>query len=149
MLYIRYALWAGAVGALIPVMAVLNARLGRVLAVPNHAAVILFAVGLATAVLVSLLSTGRLPSITALRGAQWADFAGGAIVAAYVLSITFLAPRFGVGNAILFAVCAQVITSALIDHFGLLGAQIRPVSSLRSAGLIVMLLGLSLSQYSR
>src|ERR1700691_6307642 len=146
MLYIRYALWAGAVGALIPVMAVLNARLGRVLAAPNHAAVILFAVALATAVLVSLLSTGRLPSITALRGAQWADFAGGAIVAAYVLSITFLAPRFGVGNAILFAVTAQLLSSAAIDHYALAGASLRPLTSMRVLGLTIVIIGLVLTQ---
>jgi hypothetical protein len=34
------------------------------------------------------------------------------------MGITFLAPRFCVGDAILFAVTAQLLTSAFIDNFG-------------------------------
>lgn len=146
MQYLRYALWAIAAGAFIPVMAVINGRLGRSLGEPLQAPVILFAVGLLTALLVSLLLTGGLPSLAALRTTAPVNFAGGMIVAFYVISITLLAPRFGVGNAILFAVSAQIFTSAAIDHFGLFGAASRPVSVLRMVGLVVMVAGLALAQ---
>lgn len=144
--FIGYAAWAAAAGALIPVMAVLNARLGKVLGEPAHAPVILFFVGLLTATIVSLAATGRLPNPQLLGNAKAIDFAGGAIVAGYVISVTLLAPRFGVGNAILFVMTAQIFTSAAIDHFGLFGAAVRPVNLLRVAGLAVMLGGLTLTQ---
>lgn len=144
--FFGYAIWSAAAGALIPVMAVLNGRLGRSLGAPSHAAVILFGVALLLAAGVSLLSTGRLPSLTALGGARLIDFAGGVIVGFYVLSITVLAPTFGVGNAILFVMVAQISTSAAIDHFALFGATMRPISLLRAVGLIVLLVGLAISQ---
>lgn len=74
------------------------------------------------------------------------DLAGGSIVAFYVLSITVLAPAFGVGNAILFVMTAQVFTSAAIDHFGLFGAPSLPVTAMRAIGLLILLAGLAISQ---
>lgn len=141
-----YALWSAAAGALIPVMAVLNARLGRALGAPSHAAMVLFLVAFALAVAVSLLVSGRLPGISTLAAARPIDFAGGLIVGFYVLSITVLAPAFGVGNAILFVMVAQIFTSAAIDHFGLFGAPVRSVSSMRLFGLMVLVAGLAISQ---
>lgn len=144
--YAGYALWAAAAGALIPVMAVLNARLGRSLGEATHAPVILFLVALMTASIVALLTTGRMPNVSLLSGARITDFAGGVIVAGYVISVTLLAPRFGIGNAILFVMTAQIVTSAAIDHFGLFGVPNRALGGLRILGLVVMMAGLTLSQ---
>jgi hypothetical protein len=66
-MWLRYALWAAAAGAFIPMMAVLNARLGKSLEAPAQAPVVLFAVALASALIASLALTGRLPSPNALR----------------------------------------------------------------------------------
>jgi bacterial/archaeal transporter family-2 protein len=76
------------------------------------------------------------------------QYAGGLIVGFYVLSITFLAPRFGVGNAILFVVTAQLLTSALIDHFALAGATLRPLTTMRALGLLVVITGVVITQIS-
>lgn len=57
-----------------------------------------------------------------------------------------LAPKFGVGNAILFVMTAQIFTSAAIDQFGWFGAVVRPATAVRFAGLSLILLGLVLSQ---
>ena len=144
--FLIYAVWAAAAGALIPVMAVLNARLGRVLGEPAQAPVILFLVGLFSACAVSLLGSGKLPDPQPLAEAKLADFAGGLIVCGYVVSVTLLAPSFGIGNVILFAVASQIVTSAVIDNFGLIGSAIRPINSLRLIGIAVVLIGLAISQ---
>jgi transporter family-2 protein len=146
MTYVRYALWAVLAGAFIPVMAILNARLGKALGAPTHAAFILFAVGLVVTGAASLLFAGRLPLPAALGAVAPANFVGGVIVAFYILSITMLATRFGVGNAILFAMAAQIVTSAVIDHFGLFGATLRPMTVVRAAGIGVLLVGLTITQ---
>jgi transporter family-2 protein len=146
MQYLRYALWAMAAGAFIPVMAVLNARLGRSLGEPLQAVFILFAVGFVVSGVACLLLTGSLPSVRALTQIPFVNLSGGLIVAFYVLSVTLLAPRFGIGNAILFVMVAQIFTSTAIDHFGMFGAIVRPVSLLRAGGLAVLLLGLVISQ---
>ena len=70
------------------------------------------------------------------------------IVGFYILSITSLAPRFGVGNAILFAVTAQLLTSALIDHFALAGATVRPLTTMRAMGLFIVVAGVIITRRS-
>jgi transporter family-2 protein len=143
---VSYALWAFAAGALIPLMAILNAGLARAVGGPVQAAVCLFTVGLLTSLLVAAMATTRIPALPTIVRIPPVHFAGGVIVAFYVLSITFLAPRFGVGNAILFAVTAQLISSATIDHYALAGAPLRPLTSIRVLGLIIVIVGLVLTQ---
>jgi transporter family-2 protein len=143
---VSYALWAFAAGALIPLMAVLNAGLARAVGGPIQAAVILFTTGLVTSLLVAATATSRIPTLAAVIRIPPVEFAGGVIVAFYVLSITFLAPRFGVGNAILFAVTAQLFSSAVIDHFALAGAALRPLTLMRVLGLTIVIIGVVLTQ---
>lgn len=142
--FLGYALWAAAAGALIPVMAILNGTLARATGQPAVAATILFAVGFSACLLFSLLSGAR--GLGAIDTAPPRAFAGGLIVAFYVVSVTLLAPRFGIGNTILFVMVAQIVTSAAIDHFALFGAAQREVTSMRIVGLVVMVSGLAIAQ---
>jgi len=113
---------------------------------PIPAAVILFATGLVASLLVAATATVRMPELSAVARIAPIQYAGGVIVAFYVLSITFLAPRFGVGNAILFAVTAQLFSAAVIDHFALAGAALRPLTILRVVGLAIVISGVVLTQ---
>lgn len=140
----HYAAWAFAAGALIPVLAATNGSLARLTGNPVLAVVILFAIGLACSSAV-LLVTGSHGAALVRQAPPWM-FAGGLIVAFYVLSVSVLAPRFGVGNTIMFAVAAQICTSAVIDQFGLLGAIQKPLGAIRLAGLGLLIVGLTLTQ---
>ena len=142
----RYALWAALAGGLIPIMAVLNARLGRALGEAFHAPMILFVVALSASVLVGLSTKPVMPNLGGLLDASPIDLIGGLIVCFYVLSATLLAPKLGVGNFIMFAVVAQVITSAVIDHFGLLGVVVCEINAMRILGIAVLILGLVITQ---
>lgn len=145
MTYAGYALWAAAAGALIPVMAGLNGALGRALGSAPAAAVVLFAVGLAASALLLVL-TGGVSALGNITQAAPRAFLGGVIVAFYIVCVTYLAPRFGVANTILFVMVAQVFTSSAIDHFGAFGAVLRPVGPIRVAGLFILLTGLATTQ---
>ena len=57
-----------------------------------------------------------------------------------------MAPRFGVGNAVFFVLLGQLISAAAIDHFGLFGAQISPLSLTRAAGIGLMAAGVFVTQ---
>lgn len=143
---ITYAIWAFAAGALIPLMAILNAGLARASGGAIQATVLLFSTGLVVLLVLAVIMKAPIPAPqTLLRIAPY-RYAGGVIVGTYILSITFLAPRFGVGNAILFAVTAQLLTSALIDHFALAGATLRPLTFMRAAGLLIVIGGLIITQ---
>ncbi|MFY0623395.1 MAG: DMT family transporter [Pelagimonas sp.] len=128
----------------IPVLAALNAALGLRLGSPVSAGVILFCVALLSASLVWVVSGA--PSMAKAVSAPKHLFLAGALVAFYVLSITFVAPKFGVGNAVFFVLIGQLISAAAIDHFGLFGAKISPLTLTRAAGISVMALGVWITQ---
>lgn len=128
----------------IPVLAALNAALGRHMGSPAAAALILFMVALGATALVTLVTGPR--ALMQAAGAPRHLFLAGALVAFYVLSITYVAPRFGVGNAVFFVLLGQLVSAAAIDHFGLFGAQISPLSLTRAGGIALMGLGVWLTQ---
>ena len=133
-----------AAGVGIPLLAALNARLGANIGSPAAAATILFLVaGLAALVLATVTGPA---AFRALPGQPAHLFLAGFFVAFYVISITWIAPSLGVGHAVFFVLLGQLISAALIDHFGLFGARVAPVSPLRLAGIAVMGVGIALTQ---
>lgn len=139
-----YALTMLAAGIGIPVLAALNAALGTRMGSPAAAAVILFCVALCVAVAATLV-TGP-SAISKVAGAPRHLFLAGVLIAFYVLSITTIAPKFGVGNAVFFVLVGQLISSALIDQFGLFGAPVKPLTLMRGGGIALMALGVVLTQ---
>ncbi|MEE9453917.1 MAG: DMT family transporter [Paracoccaceae bacterium] len=133
-----------AAGIGIPVLAALNAALGVRLGSPVAAGAILFSVALGVTVLILLLN-GTSPLREVIHAPKHLLLAG-FLVAFYVLSITYVAPKFGVGNAVFYVLLGQLISAALIDHFGLFGAQISPLSLTRTAGIALMALGVFVTQ---
>ena len=125
-------------------MAALNAALGQKLGNPSAAALVLFLVAL-TAALVATLVTG--PGVLKAVPAQPKHlYLAGVLVAFYVLSITYIAPHFGIGNAVFFVLLGQLAAAGAIDHFGLFGARETPLSFTRAAGIALMAAGLALTQ---
>lgn len=146
--YPAWAAWAFAAGAGIPVMASLNGALARSIGSTPAAAAILFTVGLAVTGLV-LATSGGAGALAGLAKSPTYLLAGGLIVAFYILSVTHLTPRLGVANTILFVMVAQIVTSSLIDHFGVFGAAVRPLDTVRLLGLTILLAGLAITQLTR
>ena len=73
-------------------------------------------------------------------------FLGGVLVAFYVLSITWIAPTMGVGNAVFLVLLGQLVSAAAIDHFGLFTAQASPLTLTRMAGIALMAAGVFVTQ---
>ena len=135
------------IGALIPVQAGMNAAMSKSLGSVVYSALILFVIGLLFLESFALLNRIPLPSLSALSNAPAFSYAGGIIVAIYVLAITYLAPRLGVANAICFIVSGQIIAAVVIDHFALLGAISSPITIHRAAGMVLMIAGLFLARH--
>ncbi|MEL7099499.1 MAG: DMT family transporter [Pseudomonadota bacterium] len=131
-------------GVGIPVLAALNAALGRLIGSPASAAVVLFVVALLVSLATALI-TGIRP-IALVGGAPRHLLLAGALIAFYVLTITYIAPHFGVGNAVFFVLLGQLISAAAIDHFGLFGAQVSPLNLTRAAGIGLMAFGVWVTQ---
>ncbi len=56
-------------------------------------------------------------------------------------SIGFVTPRLGLVATFTIFVAAQFITGAVLDHFGLLGAAVRPIDLSTLTGMVVVLIG--------
>jgi bacterial/archaeal transporter family-2 protein len=139
-----YALTMLAAGIGIPLLAALNAALGTRIGSPAAAAMILFCVALLATTVVTLVTGPK--ALSAAATAPKHLFLAGLFVAFYVLSITYIAPHFGVGNAVFFVLIGQLLSAALIDHFGLFGARISPLTLTRATGIAVMGLGVWITQ---
>ena len=133
-----------AAGIGIPVLAALNAALGKYIGSPAVAATILFIVAFAVSAIVALATNPQ--AVTKLASTPKHLFLGGTLVAFYVLSITWIAPTMGVGNAVFFVLLGQLISAAAIDHFGLFTAQTSPLTLTRAAGIALMAAGVFVTQ---
>ncbi|MGB7317629.1 MAG: DMT family transporter [Planktotalea sp.] len=128
----------------IPILAALNAALGSKIGSPVAASVMLFAIAFCSAALVFML--GGFKPEASIASAPKHLFLAGVLIAFYVLSITFIAPKFGVGNAVFFVLLGQLMSAAAIDHFALFGAQLNPLSLTRAGGIALMAFGVYLTQ---
>ena len=132
-----------ATGVGIPIMAALNGKLGSQLGSPWAAAFLLFAL--------SAVISGAVMVAIGMPQNGWfvappLYYAGAVLVAFYVLSITYSAPRIGVANAVFFVLVGQIVAAGLIDQFGLFGALKSPLTGTRWLGIALMLIGTFLAR---
>ena len=106
------------VGALIPVQAATNAAMSRVIGSVAITSLALFAIGFVVVAAWVIVIREPLPSLETVRRVPAYGYLGGFIVASYVIAITYLAPRLGVGTAIRLVVTGQIIAAVLIDQDG-------------------------------
>ena len=146
MLGIKYFIWALVAGAFIPLIGILNARVGRALGEPIYATVVVFFVAILIALFASVVFRKSSLTTQNLQNLEPFDYGAGLIVAFYVISATVLAPKIGVANFIVMAVSSQILFSLMIDHFGLFGAAVKPISITQLFGAIMLLIGLATTQ---
>jgi transporter family-2 protein len=137
---IFYALLMLVAGLGIPIMAALNGSLGAKIQSPAFATSILFLVGGVIAFGYMFLSDG-MPKSSPVEPIPIYFYFGGFFVIFYILSITSIAPKFGVGNAVSFVLLGQLISMSIIDHYSLLGSPQNEISVQRLIGLTLMVAG--------
>jgi transporter family-2 protein len=140
-----YYLIAFAAGLGITLQTTLNSQLARGLGGdPVSAALFSFALGAFSLGIYSLLRGGLVTSLAAIQSQPLWSLAGGLIGACVLFSYVVLAPKIGFSDLLGLEIVGQLLSSQMIDHFGLLGAIRRPVSLLRLGGMLVMLAGLTI-----
>jgi len=132
-----------ATGIGIPIMAALNGKLGGQLGSPWAAAFLLFIVAGAISA-IAMFAAGMPQQGWFVASPLY--YAGGVLVAFYVLSITYSAPRIGVANAVFFVLVGQIVAAGLIDQYGLFGAMKSPLTATRWIGIALMLIGTFLAR---
>ena len=80
-------------------------------------------------------------NLAAWGSVPWYSLSAGVLGLIIVGTIGYSTPRLGLVTALTVLVASQFIVGALLDHFGILGADLRPLNLSRLAGIGVMLLG--------
>jgi len=145
--YAALAAWTFLAGAGIPLIGVLNSGMGRSVGNPVSATAIMFAVALLVTAGLALPLYGT-PTSQQMGSAPIWSYGGGLLIAFYALSATVIIPRFGAASFVAFILIAQLVTSALVDQFGLFGMARRPIDIARLSGLAVIAAGIVIMEIS-
>jgi bacterial/archaeal transporter family-2 protein len=143
--YILLATWTLLAGAGIPLIGVLNSGVARGVGNPYTATGIMFAIAMAVAIGFSLPIYG-LPTTAQLGSAPPVSYAAGLLIGFYALSATIVIPRFGAASFVAFILIAQLLTSAVVDEFGLFSMAKRPIDMTRLIGLTVIVAGIAIME---
>ena len=75
------------------------------------------------------------------RSLPWYALGAGAMGLIVVGGVSFMIPRIGVAASITLIIAGQILLSAILDHFGLLGVHIRHMDVQRAFGLLMVFVG--------
>ena len=127
-----------AVGMQSPLASMMSQRLGVL------ESIFIVHIGGAIVALIPLLwlAGGRLAQ---WREVPWYALGAGVFGLVVIAAISYILPRVGVAGSIVAIVSGQLLVGAVLDHFGLLGAAVRPLDLTRLFGLTVVLLGVWLT----
>jgi transporter family-2 protein len=89
-----------------------------------------------------MLQGGNLKAWNAM---PWYTLTAGILGVLIVAAIGYSVPRLGLSVTFTIVVAAQFIMAMLLDHFGWLGASMRPLAPLRLAGAGALILGVWLT----
>ena len=98
--------------------------------------------GLIIGIVMLLLRGGNLSSLQSIPNYV---FLTGPLGLVIIATIGYSVPRLGLVTAFTILVASQFIIAAVIDHFGLIGADIRHINLSRFFGITIMLLGIWLT----
>jgi bacterial/archaeal transporter family-2 protein len=133
------------IGAMMPVQAILNTRLGRQIGGPLMGSLMSFGVGLICLFILNLVSNySAVVQLKPSSTGPWYLWLGGLLGAMFVGYITWVNQKQGMALTFALVVSGQIFVSLLIDHFGLLGSAIRTITLEKLAGAALIIAGLIL-----
>ena len=137
-----FILLAVGIGSIVVVQASINSELRGIVGDPWRTALISTTVSTICLFVASLLVKGTAwPSAGEAGAITWWMWTGGILGAIYVAAASILVARLG--SAVLFSliVSGQLVTSVVMDHFGVIGLDRQEISPGRAAGVVLLIVG--------
>ncbi len=136
-------------GLILPLQPGINAQLRTHLDSPFAAALVSFTVGMLILLVVTAVAGRPAAGVIArLDEVPWWAWLGGVIGAVFVTVSIVVAPRLGATLLVAGVVTGQLIGSLAIDHFGLVGFAVTPITWTRVLGVVLLLSGVLVVQLS-
>jgi len=127
-----------AVGLQSPMASMITQRLGI------FESVFIIHIGGAIIALIPLLIYGG-GKLNQWRSVPWYALGAGIFGLVVIAAISYMIPRVGVAASITTVVAGQLLVGIILDHFGLLGAAVKPLDITRVIGILVVLFGVWLT----
>ncbi|WP_020184638.1 DMT family transporter [Methylopila sp. 73B] len=131
-----------AVGAGVALQSIVNSGLAQRLGSPVAASAVSFWVG-TIALTTAAVAMGVVgPAFASARDVALGWWIGGGLLgAAFIVVVTLSVPKLGVAATIAFVIAGQLLCAALLDHFGVFGVPVQPLSFLRLVGIATLFVG--------
>lgn len=126
-----------AIGLQNPMASMITQRLGI------FESVFIVHVGGAVIALIPILILGS--KLSQWRSVPWYALGAGFFGLVVIGSVSYMIPRIGIAAAITTIVAGQLLVGLALDHFGLLGAAVKPLELTRVIGIAVVLAGVWLT----
>lgn len=122
-----------------------NSYLGKVVGSPIKGAFISFSVGTIVLLLVFLFrkikNHSKPVDYEKSVKAPWWIWFGGILGGMYVMTNVFISGMIGTGFTVVLSIMGATTAGVLVDQFGLLGAQKKPINAMKVIGILLMISG--------
>lgn len=139
-----FILTAVLVGSMIPFQALVNAQLNLRIQNPIHAALISFTGGFVTFLVITLMNPSTLPNLKKVTTMSPFLLSGGLIGSVFILAAIICVPRIGPTSWVSLIVAGQLVTSLIIDHYGLMSMPVHSIGLIRIVGVVLLMTGVTL-----
>lgn len=114
---------------------------------PILAAAVSFTIG--AIALFAVVAILRIPIPRQIRGTdtKWWHWIGGLLGGYLVFAATFLAPIVGAGMLVGLILMGQLSTAVILDHFGLIGFERKPINASKILGVVLLASGVVLIRF--
>lgn len=135
-------LFVALAGVVLATQPATTSSLARQASFASFSALYSFLTGLIIVIIYFLIETkGGEMDYEPLGQTPWWAWTGGVAGALYIITISIFTKDLGASVLIGILIAAQVLVGALIDHFGVLGMDERPITLPRGIGVGLIILG--------
>lgn len=133
------------IGIALTIQTAINSQLREYLNSPLQAALLSFLVGTILLAILVFFQPSEKPGFATFVQLPWYLWFGG-FLGVYAISLSiYAAPRLGFLTLSGLIIFGQLVTSMVLDHFGLLGTEKTPVNWQRLLGGVVIFIGVLLT----
>ena len=130
-----------ALGASFAIYLPMLAWSSRILGSPILGNVPFFFLAFLTSAVLALLTTDVRAGWAAASDVPKWLWVSGIVSAFMILGASYLTPRIGTAALFVLMVAGQIAVGAVINQFGLLGVPAQPISGIKFAGIVIVLIG--------
>ena len=129
-------------GTLGPIQTGVNSTLSNYLSHPSQAAFISFLGGVIIFFIILIFLRPSIPDLVSLKKAPFWSFTGGLMGACIVFGAIMIAPKIGAATYVSTFITGTIIMSLILDHFGLMAFETKPIDLWKLFGVSLVLSGM-------